>query len=573
MARHRPRILRFYEELRRRHVIKVLVAYLAAGFVLLQGVDILFPALAFPEWTVTFVVLLLILGLPVAAVLAWAYDLSPAGMVRTSRVDAENAAAKERTSPAVAQGPAAEPTRPAADPRSIVVLPLSNLSADGDDRYFSDGVTEDITANLAKLGELRVLSRTSAMAYRDSPLSAREIGQELGVAHVLEGSVRRQGQRVRIVAQLIDAASDRHLWAETYDRDLEDIFEIQGDVARRIARALGARLSSREEARITRRPTAHLGAYEAYLRGRHAWNARTPEGLAASIERLSEATRLDPEFSLAWSGLADSLIVQALYGVKPASTVMPRALESIERALALDPYVGEAFASRGTIHALLHWDWAQAEADLDRALELSPHYATAHQWRALHLLAPLRRFEEAHRSLERAHELDPVSSAIGASTGFVHLLEGRPDQAEAALRRVIDADPEFSLAHFFLGRALTERGDYEGAITALERVGQLRGGAPEADAELARAHAAAGREIGAMRDTLIEAAEAGDLSETRMAGVLVAAGEDEAALAWLERARDARSPEFVWIGSDPAFRRIAEHPRFLALLESAGLAR
>jgi adenylate cyclase len=572
MPRRRPRLLQFYEELSRRHVIKVLVAYVAMGFVLLQAVDILFPALGFPEWTVTFAVVVLILGLPVTAVLAWAYDLSPQGMVRTSRVDAERAGAAAGAAPGPAAVAATVPG-PAADPRSVVVLPLSNLSPNPDDRYFSDGITEDITANLARLGDLRVISRTSAMTYRDTPLGARDIGRELGVAHVLEGSVRRQGDRVRIVAQLIDAATDRHLWAETYDRDAQDIFEIQSDVARRIARALDARLSSGEEARIARRPTRSLEAYEAYLRGRHAWNTRTPDGLATSIQHLTEATRIDADFALAWSGLADSLIVQALYGVEPATQVMPAALASIERALALDPSLGEAHASRGTVNALFHWDWETAEADLDRALELSPHYATGHQWRALHLLVPLGRFNEAHRALARARELDPVSGAIGASTGFVHLLEGRPEDAVMVLRRVIRSDPDFALAHVFLGRALIELGDHADAVVALERAAVLRDGAPEVKAELARAHAGAGRNIGAMRASLEDAAEAGRLSATRMASVALAAGEREVALTWLERAGEARSPDFVWVGADPAFTGLEGHPRFLELLDGAGLAR
>jgi len=580
MVRRRPRVLGFIRELRRRHVIKVLVAYVAMAFVVMQAADILFPALGFPAWTMTFVVTLLGLGLPLAAVLAWAYDLSPEGVVRTSRVDAALAAGSapvpvEAPPPAPGTDPAgakdAAPFPDVINPRSIVVLPLSNLSADPGDRYFSDGVTEDITAHLARLGDLRVISRTSAMAYRDARMPLRQIGQELRVAAVLEGSVRRHGNRVRIVAQLVDAASDGHLWSETYDRDVEDIFEIQSDVARRIATALDATLSSGERARMDDRPTASLEAYEAYLRGRHAWNTRTVAGLAESIRHLEDATRLDPGFALAWANLADSRVVQALYGAEPALRVMPLALESAARALSIEPRLGEALAARGTIRGLYEWDWTAAESDFRRALECSPQYATGHQWFALHLLAPLRRFEEAHAALQRARELDPVSSAILAATGFVLILEGKPERAAAVLKRTTESDPSFAIAHLFLGQARLEMGDHSGALAALDRALELRGGDPEVRATRLRVHAATGIEVEELMTELRAAAGEGRLSPTRMAAAELAAGGPDDALAWLGRARDSRAPDLAWLASDPAFRDLREDPRFGALLTQLGL--
>jgi TolB-like protein/Tfp pilus assembly protein PilF len=580
MARRRPRVLGFIRELRRRHVIKVLVAYVAMAFVVMQAADILFPALGFPAWTMTFVVTLLGLGLPLAAVLAWAYDLSPEGVVRTSRVDAALAAASapepsERVPPGPeprpAEGSGQAPLPDAINPRSIVVLPLSNLSADPGDRYFSDGVTEDITAHLARLGDLRVISRTSAMAYRDARVPLRQIGQDLGVAVVLEGSVRRHGNRVRIVAQLIDAASDGHLWSETYDRDIEDIFEIQSDVARRIASALDATLSSRERARMDDRPTRSLEAYEAYLRGRHAWNTRTVAGLAESIRHLEDATRIDPGFALAWANLADSRVVQALYGAEPALRVMPLALESAAKALAIEPRLGEALAARATVRGLHEWDWTAAETDFRRALECSPQYATGHQWFALHLLAPLRRFEEAHAALERARELDPVSSAILAATGFVLILEGKPERAAAVLNRTTESDSSFAIAHLFLGQARLEMGDHAGALAALDRALELRGGDPEVRATRLRVHAAAGLEVEDLMIELRSAAGEGRLSPTRMAAAELAAGRPDDALAWLGRARESRAPDLAWLASDPAFRELRDDPRFMDLLARLGL--
>jgi len=580
MVRRRPRVLGFIRELRRRHVIKVLVAYVAMAFVVMQAADILFPALGFPAWTMTFVVTLLGLGLPLAAVLAWAYDLSPEGVVRTSRVDAALAAAaapepSERVPPGPkprpAEGRGQAPLPDAINPRSIVVLPLSNLSADPGDRYFSDGVTEDITAHLARLGDLRVISRTSAMAYRDARVPLRQIGEELRVAAVLEGSVRRHGNRVRIVAQLVDAASDGHLWSETYDRDIEDIFEIQSDVARRIATALDATLSSGERARMDDRPTRSLEAYEAYLRGRHAWNTRTVAGLAESIGHLEDATRIDPGFALAWANLSDSYIVQALYGAEPAFRVMPLALESAAKALAIEPRLGEALASRGTVLALYERDWEAAESDFRRALECSPQYATGHQWFALHLLAPLRRFDEAHAALRRARELDPVSSAILAATGFVLMLEGNPDRAAGLLKQTTDSDPSFAIAHLFLGQARMEVGDMVGALAALDRALELRGGDPEVRAVQVQVHAAAGREVRELMADLRAAAGEGRLSPTRMAAAELAAGLPDEALEWLDRARESHAPDLVWLASDPAFRELRGDMRFEALLAQLGL--
>jgi TolB-like protein/Flp pilus assembly protein TadD len=553
------RLKRFFKDLRRRRVFRVAAAYLALAFVALQVSEIVFPALSMDRG-LTIAVIVAIIGFPVTVVLVWIYDLTPYGVVRTPPM------AEEESSEAGG-------TPPPMDAHAVAVLPFEQVGGEKDDEYFCEGIHDDILTSLSKVSDLRVVSRNSVVRYRGTSPDPLRVGQDLGVGSVLEGSVRRSANRVRISARLVETTTRRNVWAETYDRSLEDIFAIQQDVARHIVEALRAELSEAERARISTAPTTDFEAYDLYLRGRHLWNERTEKGLLGAIEPLRAAVDRDPGFALAHAGLADAFLTLALYGARKPGDVMPRASEAAERALVLEPELGEALAARGCVKALFEWDWSGAETDLQAASRLSPSYATAWQWLAIHVFAPRCRFGAAADALARARLLDPGSPAIAATEVFLLFLERRYAEAEDRCRTLVAESPSFALGQQFLGQVLHHRGNLEEAIDALERASELRGGTPEMRAAIAPVYAAAGREeeARAILDDLARARTEGYVSATRLARIEVALGDVEAALSHLELASTDRATDLIWAASDPEMDPLRAQPRFEQLLERMGL--
>lgn len=555
----------FLGELKRRQVLKVGATYLVVAFVVLQVVDLLVEPLRLPEVTMTVVIVLMAAGFPVAVAMAWAFELTDEGLVSDERARAS----REASLPAeVVAG--AEAVAPAPE-RSIAVLPFTNLTGDADNEYFSDGVTEEIINVLSRIHELQVISRTSVMRFRTTDRSVGDIAGELGVRNVLEGSVRRAGERVRISAQLIDAANDRHLWAERYDRQLEDIFAIQSDVARRIAAALAAELSPQENDRLDRRPTDDVEAWELYLKGRHLWNRRTEESLRRSLDYFDDALARDPEFALAQAGKADTWFILGLYGLQAPSEVMPSARNAARRALELDSQVVEALTALAAVRGLYDWDWAGAERDFGRALEVQPTHAQTHQWLATHLLTPLRRFEEARGALAEAAALDPLAPVVAASRGIISLYAGETPRAVEELSHAAELYPEFGLARFFLGMAYQEAGDSGRAQEVLEQALELTNRSSEVLAALAHAQALASGQPSPAADELERRAADHYVSPALVAQVRLGMGDHEAALELLEAAADERSLDLVWLGVRPVYAPLRASPRFRMLLDRVGL--
>jgi TolB-like protein/class 3 adenylate cyclase/cytochrome c-type biogenesis protein CcmH/NrfG len=392
--------------------------------------------------------------------------------------------AVEAVPPAEARHPATEAGRPDGRPTaaeapartraqepSIAVLPFANLSADPENEYFSDGITEEILTALTKLGDLKVISRTSIMQYKGTSKSVREIGSELGVGMVLEGSVRRARDRVRITAQLIDAGTDRHLWAENYDRDLDDIFAIQSDVAQRIVETLKVQLTPREKARIAERPTEDVQAYEWYLKGRHYLSRRTAPTLRQAIERFRKAVAADPSFAQAWVGLADGLVLLAHYSATPLTEVADEARAAAERALALDPDLGEAEVSLGFL-ADSEWKWEEAERRFRRGLELRPGYAVGYHWFG-NYLSTVGRYDEAIATLRRALSLDPLSLPIQLALGTAFNFSGRLEESLEVYRKMIELDPGFAPTYNNLALSLIALGRFEESFDAERQSSRL----------------------------------------------------------------------------------------------------
>ena len=591
----------FFAELKRRQVFKVAAVYGAVAFVVMQAADFLVPALRLPDGVATGIALVAILGLPLAVALAWAFEMTPEGVQRerpASSAELESIVAQPRGRrwPAgilalagvvlVAGGgwwvlgrdagagdgsgaPAAVADSP--DRRSIAVLPFANMSGDPDNEYFSDGITDDIITHLSKLSDLKVISRTSVMRFKQTDKGLREIAAELGVATILEGGVQRIGDRVRINAQLIDAVTDEHIWAEQYNRELIDVFAIQSDVALQIAGALQARLSPDERGRVERRPTENLEAYNLYLQGRFFWNKRTREGLETAIDYFERAIDLDPEYALAWVGLADAYSILADWGyVSPAET-LPRSKVAAVMALEIDETLGEAHIALAYI--LAHeGDWPGAGAAYERGLDLSPGYATGHQWYASYL-GYIGRLEEGLREAEAARELDPLSLIIAHGIGMLENWAGRYEQAEAALRRTLELDPNFAGALQELGFALEDQSRFEEAIAAYRRAFELSDGFL-GRAELGHVYGAMGRRAEAleMLEELEEEAKVGYVAPVQFAIVHAGLGNTDSAFVWLEEAYRQRDVTLRWRVLTPGLRELRSDPRFADLLRRLGLS-
>ncbi|TMG81113.1 MAG: tetratricopeptide repeat protein, partial [Betaproteobacteria bacterium] len=453
----------------------------------------------------------------------------------------------------------------------VAVLPFVNLSADPENEYFADGITEDVIAQLSKIRSLPVISRTSIMQFkkRDQPL--RDIGTALNATTILEGSVRRAGDRVRIVAQLIDADTDRHLWTETYDRQLTDIFAIQSDVALQIANALRAELSREERKRIGKEPTRDLEAYQLYLQGRHAFTRYTAEGMRNSLGYFERATERDPSFAMPYVGLALAHAELGETGVERAEDAYRRAKAAARTALELDGELGEAHCVMGYISFVSDFDWSGAEREFKRALELTPGNADTYGLYG-RLCASLGRNDEAIEMQRRAHELDPVAFRADLATAF--LRAGRPDEALRIALATIELDPTYARGHATAGWALFKKGEHEDAIAHLKTAVTL---APRDNAwlaQLGQAYAMAG-DAAKAREVLRELEQRSRhafVSPYHFAYVLTGLGEQDRAMDYLEQAFENRSGAIYGIKGSFLFASLQSHPRFTALLRKMNLA-
>jgi len=456
---------------------------------------------------------------------------------------------------------------------SVAVLPFINLSADPENDYFADGITEDVIAHLAKVRSLKVISRTSVMVFKKREKGLREIGAALGAGTIVDGSVRRAGNRVRIVAKLIDAMTDEHLWVETYDRDLTDIFTIQTDVALKIAAALQAELSPNERARIGRPPTADLEAYQLYLQGRQGFLRFTPEGYRQSIAFFEQAIAKDPRFALAHVALAHTythLGIEGIVGWEP-ELVYRRAKDAVAKALALDDGLGEAHGIAGLLRFVCDFDWVGAEKELRLALELSPGSADVHDhygW----LCSALGRSDEALGAVRRARELDPLAHRSDVASELMRA--GRYEDALQEAVRIVELDPGITRGHSLVGWAHLKLGHVAEGLAALERAAALSPEVTMFRAQLGQAFAMTGdaEKARVVLGELKRLAGEQYVSPYHFAYVYTGLGEYDAAIDWLERAFAQRAGSVYGIKGSFLFADLREHPRFVALLRKMNLA-
>lgn len=449
---------------------------------------------------------------------------------------------------------------------TIAVLPFDNLSGDPGQAYFSDGLTEEILDRLSQSKDLRVVSRSSSFAFKNRDMDAREIGRQLGAQALVEGSVRREGDRLRISAQLVDAASGYQLWSESFDRRMDDVFAIQREIALAIAQTLKGRLLAPEEAEALEPEAIDPEAYDHFLRGRHHWHRRTEAGLRQSATHFEKALELAPDYAPAWVGLADAYAVLGFYDYLPPREAFPRARDAANRALELDPDNASAWATLGYVALYYDWDLEAGEAAFQLAIELDPTDSKSHQWYA-NLLTAAGRFPEAEREMRRATELDPLSLIANAALGWVRYFAGRHEAALEQLRLSLELDPDFELAYLWRGWSLEALNRYDEALPALEEAVERSGGTGITTASLARIHALRGDRKKAR--SLLADLETDDTYQPayEIGKAWLALDERNKAMDWLERALEQRSHSMVFIHVDPQLDALRNDPRFQALAE------
>jgi eukaryotic-like serine/threonine-protein kinase len=456
--------------------------------------------------------------------------------------------------------------------RSLAVLPLSNLSGDSQQEYFADGMTDELITSLGKISTLTVIARSSVMEYKGRRPSLREVGRALRVSAVIEGSVLQAQGRVRITARLIQVATGKLLWSESYERNLRDVLALQSEVALAIAKEIQVKLTPQEQAHLAAGGPVEPEAYRAYLKGRSAWVKYTLEGFQESEGLFRRAIDIAPTYAPAWAGLAD-----AAYGMSsmhlPPNVAIPRARAAAEKALALDESLAEAHTSFGTIKMVYDWDWTGAEREFDRAIALRPGDANAHLWRG-HLLVCQGRFDEGLAAIGRALELDPLSSWISANLGWHLYYARRYDQALKHLQRAAQTDPEYYIFQVFLGLVRQQQGDHAAALAALERAVELDTNNDNL-AQLAHAYGTAGRRQDAERTIvrLLERRERGFVPAANIAMAYSGLGDKDEAFRWLESAVEDHSEWLIFLKVDPALDPIRSDPRFAALLRRLSFER
>jgi TolB-like protein/Tfp pilus assembly protein PilF len=504
----------FFDELKRRNVFKVGVAYLVSAWLLIQVVDILLDNIGAPAWVLQTLFVVLGVGFFITLFFAWAFEMTPDGVKREKDVDRSQSITPQTgkklnntilvlmalaiayllfdkfstPAPAPVQDPgtsetvAEETPAPAAEPvperQSIAVLPFENRSNREEDQFFTDGIHDDLLTTIARIGSMKVISRTSVMEYKGTTKKIPEIAKELGVANILEGGIQRSGNQVRINVQLIDAETDEHLWAEIYDRELtaENLFTIQSEISKSIAGALQTTLSPQEQQRINRRPTDNLLAYDAYLRGRQLNATRNAEKLVQAVEEFNRAVELDPEFALAWVGLADATNLAVIYGTQDLNASVEIRENAIEQALKINDQLGEAYTSLGSLYDDINRP-QDAELAWQKAIELSPNYATAYHWYANFLLQYPLRTQESVELATRASELDPRSMIIGSMLGAAYGRQGLFSLSERQFKKVVELYPDFAQGYQALVQLYTfMTGQFDKAMLASRHASELNSG-------------------------------------------------------------------------------------------------
>jgi TolB-like protein len=573
----------FFAELKRRNVYKVAVAYGVVAWLLIQIATQVFPFLEIPSWVVRLVIALVVIGFPIALVIAWAFELTPEGIKRTEAADASRQDSRRGVWIAVVLIAAAlsiglffigrytagnatarhSAVVTATPQKSIAVLPLINESGDPKDEYFSDGLSEELIAALAQITGLKVIGRSSSFRFKDRKEEPRTIGEKLGVSTLLDGTVRKQGDRVRIVAELVNAADGIQLWTRTFDRELKDIFAVQEEIARAVAESLKVTLLGSDSAQKS--APKNVEAHNAYLQGHFHLLRRNVEDFRKAIAYYDQAIELDPEYALAYAERAEAwTLLGDLTGQRP--TAYPKARSDAEKAVAIAPALAEARAALGWVRCFVDWKFADGLTELKRAKELSPANPTANDLLA-RIIVYLGRFEEAERQARQAVELDPLSTVTQGNLARVLFCAGKLDEADAAARKAAELQPTGASNHRWQVLIAAQRGDGEAAL----REAQLEPDEGFRRFELAVAQYVVGDRQAADAALADLIAKAREGFAYQIAEVYAVRGEKDKAFEWLQVAFDDRDAGMLGLLVDPLLRGLRDDPRYKNLLAKLGL--
>jgi TolB-like protein/DNA-binding winged helix-turn-helix (wHTH) protein/Flp pilus assembly protein TadD len=453
--------------------------------------------------------------------------------------------------------------------QSLAVLPLENLSRDPSEEYFADGMTDELITDLAQIGDLRVISRTSVMRYKATKKSLPDIARELGVDAIVEGTVERVGNRIKIRAQLIRAADDRHLWAESFEREIQDVLSLQGEIASSIARQVQGKLTPSPRGEIR---SVQPAAYEEYLKGRYAWNRRSAAALQEGIEHFRQAIAIDPTYAAAYSGMADSYTILGYLSYIPPKEAFPQARNAASKALELDPALAEPHTSLAYVHLYFDWDWHNAEEEFKKAIELNPNYATAHDWYTYYLMA-MGRITEGETQIHRALELDPLSLPINADVGFQLCYARRYDEAIVSLKKTLQMGPTFALAHLWLGRTYQQKAMYEEALSEYHATDAALPDWPVTLASIGYVQGLRGKrnEAEAVLRKMDQLSRTKYVTPYAIALVYASLGDKDKAIGNLEKAYIDRANWLVWLGLDPRWDSLRSDSRFADIFRRVGL--
>ena len=457
----------FWQELKRRKVVRVIIVYGATAFVILELVDIVSPSLGLPTWTLNFTIVMLCVVFFITVTLSWVYDITPEGIIKTKPI--ELAREQKEDYPQLDEISRFK--------NSIAVLPFQDMSPQKDQEYFCDGMTEEIINALAHVGSLKVIARTSAYAFKDKHIDMREIGNKLDVETLLEGSIRKDGNHLRITAQLINVVDGSHLWSEAYNRELEDVFAIQEEISLAIVGHLKVELLGEETEAIVKRHTENLEAYNLFLKGNYYWQMMTTEGFNKAVECYEQALQEDQNYSLAYSWLAATYMTSTTYGGVPPNQAYPKAKEYTRKALEIDSTLADAHITSGCLSIDYDWNWKVAEQEYKLALKLNPNSAAAHltySW----FLTFTDHINQAITEAERALKLDPLSGYYHSMLGHAYLHAHQYDRAIEKLQWTITMYPNYHLAHTHLGMAYRGKLMIKEAIEEFEKAVNLSSRTP-----------------------------------------------------------------------------------------------
>jgi TolB-like protein/Tfp pilus assembly protein PilF len=597
-----------FTELKRRNVIRMAGLYLVGAWLLIQVASTMLPAFNVPAWALRGLIITLALSFVPALVFSWVFELTPHGLKRDEDVRPDESIApqiarrmnrmiiavlalalgyfgvdkfvlapqREATLVSAAtrsglQQAAAQAREVEAD-KSIAVLPFDNRSGDTSQAYYADGLTDELTTTLARISALKVIARTSAARFKGSAQPPSTIGKELGVSALVTGSVLRAGDRVRYTAELVSVGTEKTLWADSFERDERDILTLQSQVAQAIANAIEVRLSPSEATRLSSSRPVNPRAFDEYLRGRALWNERTETSVREALAHFQNATRIAPDFALGFAGLADSYIILGVHGYEPPREMMPQATTAAQRAILLDPGIGEAHASLGDILFHHNWDWAASEREHENAIELAPAYATAYQWDSEPQIVK-GDLDLALARLRRARELDPLSMIIRIGVGNTLGLLGQRDEAIAELREALSLDPRFPRTHWELSRQLLALGRTDEALAEARRMVELD---PRAVPSLALLGLCLGRsghadEARAILEQLDDQSATSFVSALELARIAAGLQDRDATIGYLEKAVAAREGFLPFIAGDYEFAFLKDDPRYAAITRTIGI--